>query len=264
MAEPGHVDADLVGAAGGQAQREECGGGPALEHGVVRQRRLARPVDLLQHPAARRRGDGLRYRPRLVDQLAGDQGAVFPPEPAGLQLAEQATVDPGVAGKEHQAGGVAVKPVQGPHRRLHTLLAPAPGDGVGQSAALLLLHRVDQLGGRLVDHQQVVVLVNDAQGQVLRQESGGGVFRQPQHHLVARLQPVVDPLLTAVDQQPLRPLETGEQGVGDAKLAAQQRPQGAPGVGGLHHVAEKFGHAIPPPGPGRSRRRYRQSPRCRR
>ena len=84
---------------------------------------------------------------------------------------------------ESQAGvvGVVIRQV-----------AEVVGQGVDQRAGVVAVSRMDNKTRRLIDHQQVLVLINDIEGNILRDDfEGVPRTRHDDRDHVARLHPVV-------------------------------------------------------------------------
>ena len=165
VAEGGEVDADLVGAARDQVELEER---PAREP-------LADPVAGRRRPAVR------RPRPSAVRSLrVAPDGRLDPADRRGdaalhqrqvgladaarLELGHQRRLGGVVAGDDQQARGVAVEAVDDARprdARDAAVVVAARQQGVDERAPPVPGRRVDDQAGRLVDDQQVVVLVDD-------------------------------------------------------------------------------------------------------
>ena len=168
MAGVGHVDPDLVGAASVQLQGHQRPVPPAAQDAVCSPGALAVGADHLLHQGARlgsqrgvnHSGGGLRA------PLAHRQ--VEPPEVPGVELIFQHLLGVGVLGGHQQAGGPTVQPVDGVEVRLLSRLFIIMNQKITQRIVIVPRPRVDGHPRRLVQDNQVLVLVDDLQG------TGGG------------------------------------------------------------------------------------------
>ena len=207
------VDADLVGAAGldadrhvGRLRRARTGGDDV----DVAHRRLA--VDAFADVVVGLGGD------------AGDEGVVEFADVAVLEFGDEGAAGFFVLGEEDAAGGVFVEPVDGAQGREVQLPAEAGFEGFGS---------VGQEGGGLVGDQEMRVVEKDADGR--RRGGGGGVLGDgagEEFDGVAGLQQVAGhPDAAAVDEDEA----VVEEGLG-----------GAPGAGeGFRQVFLEFDAVAP-------------------
>ncbi len=165
MAEPGQMHANLVGAAAFQASFDQGGHGKALAGLEQGQRILAAPG---------RQGGPARRGPRSADgtvdgdavvQIARHQRQVGPLGGVAAKLALQVLGGGVGAGEDHDPRGVPVEAVndeQAPHR------GRAPGQSCccasQDRVEVTLPRRVHHHAGRLVDHHQVRIEVEDLDG----------------------------------------------------------------------------------------------------
>ena len=125
---------------------------------------------------------------RAVDDVAvavrppDDQGEILLLDRAGLELRRQLRVRQVGAGHQDHAAGVAVEPVDDARPGRSAAAAQAGAEvklqGAGQRARPVPARRMHDHARRLVDHHQVLVLVEDLQRDVLRPRRLAGDLRQ--------------------------------------------------------------------------------------
>lgn len=162
----GHVHTDLVGPAGFQLDPHMGVGTETLEHAIMADRLLA----------------ALHYRHALallavttdggVDLATGgddpDHDAfIDPADAAALQLCDQLCLRLDGLGHHHQAGGVLVQAMDDAGTRHIDNVRYVVQQGVEQRAVGMASSRVHHQARRLVDHQDVIVFIDDVQGDVL-------------------------------------------------------------------------------------------------
>src|SRR4051794_9184606 len=161
MADRGEVDADLVRATRLEPRQRESVGREVLDHlemsaCIPRAGSLHRPLcSLLPVPA-----EWGVDRPGAATQPPLHQGGVLAHDLPGLDHPRELALGFVVASHEHQAGGVLVQAVDDPR----PAALSAGGDAlqqVHQRLALVRRRRMDHEAGRLLDHGQVVVEVDD-------------------------------------------------------------------------------------------------------
>ncbi len=164
----GHVYANLVGTSGFQLDPYMGMGTEALQHTVVADGRLA----ALGH------GHALALpamaADRRVDLAAGgdhtDHDALIDAaDTAVLQLSNQLCLRLDGLGHHHQTGGVLVQAVDDAGTRYVDDIRHMVQQCVEQGAIGVARSRVDHQPGRLVDHQDVVIFIDDIQLDVLGQ-----------------------------------------------------------------------------------------------
>ena len=121
--------------------------------------------------------------PRVAADVGGDgalvllhdaphQGTVAATGGLQQELVAQGGLGIGRFGHDQQAGRVLVDAVDEAHVRVVGIVAgivlQVPGDGVDQRAVPVAVAGMHHEARRLVDHQHVVVLIDDVQGDVLR------------------------------------------------------------------------------------------------
>src|SRR5436190_6522104 len=165
MADRREVGADLVRAAGLQPRLDEGVPGQALDHPEMGAR-------LSGGPTAHRppRGapevapEGGVDRPRARARLALDQRQVAALHLAPLDLGREAAVRLVPSGDDHQSRGVLVEPVDDP-RALRVAAAPEElSKHVDERRAAVPRGGVHDQAGRLLDHGQPLVGVDDPRG----------------------------------------------------------------------------------------------------
>ena len=165
MAQVGHVDPDLMGAARVQLQPEEGEAAVAGEHPVPGAGLLPIGPDLPGDEGAVHPADG-----GLHHSLGGGRGAqadrqVDAAEGGCVELTLEHLLGVGVLGHHHQAAGALVQAVDGVK-----VGAPFPvcvimgQEVVAQSVVPVAGARVGGDAGGLVNHHHVLVLIDDIQG----------------------------------------------------------------------------------------------------
>lgn len=161
-----HVHADLVRTAGFQLDPHMGVRTEALEHPVVADRRLAAVSDrhALTQPAV--------TTDRGVDLAAGDHhpnhdALVDAADRAALQLLDQLGLRLQGLGHHHQTGGVLVQTVNDTGARHVDDVWHVVQQRIEQRTTGMPGGRVHNQPGRLVDHQDVVVFVDDIQFDIL-------------------------------------------------------------------------------------------------
>ena len=162
----GHVHADLVGTAGFEFDPHMRVRAEAFEYAIVADRRLAAVGHrhALAHAAV--------TADRRVDLATGgdhpDHDAlVDAADRALLQLVDQVGLGLQGLGHHHQAGGVFVQAMHDTGTRHVDDVRHVVQQGIEQGAVGMARRRVDHQPGRLVDHQDLVVFVDDIQLDVL-------------------------------------------------------------------------------------------------
>ncbi len=196
----GHVHADLVGTAGLQLHPYVGVRAEALEHAVVADRRLAAVGDghALTHAAvAADRGVDLAARGHHAhhDALVDTADAAF------LQLVDQVGLRLQGLGHHHQTGGVLVQAVDDACARHIDDVRHVVQQGIEQGAIGMACRRVDHQPGRLVDHQDLVVFIDDVQLDVLSHPLALGLLLGIQGQQRAAVHGVAGAQDRAVDRQ---------------------------------------------------------------
>lgn len=158
----GHVYTDLVSTAGFQLDPHVGVRTEALEHTVVADRRLAAFGHRHALACATVTAD------RGVDLAAGSYHAdhdalVDPADRTALQLLDQLGLRLQGLGHDHQAGGVFVQAMDNASARYVDDIRHMVQQGVEQCATGMPGSRVHDQPGRLVDHHDLVVFVDDVQ-----------------------------------------------------------------------------------------------------
>jgi len=180
MPERGQVDPDLVGPAGLQVASDESMARPPLDHRVAGPGRPASGDDRHPQPVL-----GVAADRPFQDALVGRQPALHDRQVAAgkravRQLGRQGAVGDVVAGHEHQARGALVQSVDDPRPARaagRRPLATPPQQGVDEGARGVSGRGMDHHPGRLVQDDQVAILVDHVQRDRLRhglQADGGG------------------------------------------------------------------------------------------
>ena len=119
----------------------------------------------------------------------------FPVEAVVLELLGQGQVGPVIFGRDEQAAGVPVNPVDDPRPKLAIdagqALAAVKEQRVDQGAVGVAGGGVDHHAHRLIDLDHVLILIDHLQGDVLGQELHWGGVGNAHGDLVPRLQPVI-------------------------------------------------------------------------
>ncbi len=213
IANMAHVHADLVGTPGlqldpGMGVRTE-----AFQHAVMADRHLAgvdhRHLLPLHAMPSDRRIDGAAGgdhadHDRLVD--AADRPC--------LQLRHQLGVGLQRLGHYHQAGRVLVQAVDDPGARHIGDVRDMVEQGIQQGAVLMAGSRMDHQAGGLVNHQDVLVLVDDFQLDVLCEPLALGFLLGLQDQLRAAVDDVARAQHGAVDGQATVLDPAGQTGAG--------------------------------------------------
>ncbi len=158
----GHVHANLVGAAGFQLHPHVGVRTEALEYAVVADRRLATVGDchaLAHATVAADRGIDLAASGHYADHDALVDAADF----TGLHLFDQLGLRLQGLGHHHQAGGVFVQAVNDTGARYVDDIWHVVQQRVEQRTAGMPGSRVHNQPGRLVDHHDVFIFVDDIQ-----------------------------------------------------------------------------------------------------
>ncbi len=158
----GHVHTNLVGTAGFQLDPHVSVGAEALEHTVVADRRLAAVGyrHALAHAAV--------ATDRGVDLAAGGHhtnhdALIDAADLAALHLLDQPGLRLQGLGHHHQTGGVLVQTVDDTGARHVDDVWHVVQQGIEQGTAGMAGGRVHNQPGRLVDHHDMVVFVDDIQ-----------------------------------------------------------------------------------------------------
>ena len=191
MADGGHVHANLMGAAGGQARLDERRAAQPLAH---------EPVGASLAPAGNHghalavggmAADGRVHEALALAEIADDDGHVCPVHRVGLDLLGQAHVRPVVLGHQQQARRVLVDAVDDARADLaadaREVVQPRQ-QRVDQRARLVARRGMDDHARGLEHHRHVVVLIEDVQRDVLGLRRGGRGFGDAQRHAHAGLQ----------------------------------------------------------------------------
>src|SRR2546426_9515364 len=223
VARLGEVDADLIPAAGAQADGQQRGIGEALGHRVLGDRLL---------PLPRAAGRAHLESPPVLDETALQAALVRPDracgdrdvqalDGAGLELGLERLEGAPRTGEEQKAARVPVEPVQGVERRAaDAALALGFEEPLHQAVLFLAQGRRDaQETRRLLDDQQVAILVDDL-------VSGAGPRRRLRTVAAAGLDPH---LVALADRHAVGVLPGPDHGRRTAG-AATQRPPDRPGV----------------------------------
>ena len=239
------MHSDLVGAARPgaylhQTQRPRLGHHPVAGEGPLSLR-----VNPPLHGGGRIPADGLVHSPLRRTGRAQAQGQIGPAEALAVELAAQGVVGPAVLGRRQNPGGAPVQPVHQMHAGPRPQVVDQP---LGQGGLLRREGGGDGgQAGRLIHHQQVLVLIEDLQRHG-RRDQGGGTLRRVQIHP----QPVPGPEEGRDEHPPavdgeagLGPLQAADAAGGEAQLPPQQALDRAPGLLLCHHQLQRR-HGPPP------------------
>jgi len=171
VADVGHVDADLVGAAGLQAAAQVGDTGVTGDDLPVGDGTAAGGDHGHLFPVGAAAADGGVHSAAVLLHIAGHQALVGAGEGVVLQLRAEGQVGGVVFGGDDEAAGIAVDAVDD----AGALFAADAGEtvaavveqGVDQGAVRVAGGRMDHQARGLVDHDDVVVLVDHVQGDVL-------------------------------------------------------------------------------------------------
>src|SRR5690554_1119212 len=105
---------------------------------------------------------------RLIDaattgHYAVDHGLVFPPHAALLQLSHDIGLGGDGFGHDHEAGGVLVEPVHDTGTGHLSNIGAVVQQGIHQRAAVMPCCRMYHQPGRLVDHHDRIIFIDDIQ-----------------------------------------------------------------------------------------------------
>ncbi len=196
----GHVHTDLVGTAGFQLDPHMGVGAEALEHTVVADRWLAAfgYRHALAHAAV--------AADRGVDLATGGDHAnhdalVDAADRAFLQLVDQVGLRLQGLGHHHQTGGVLVQAVDDTGTRDVDDVWHMMQQCVEQGAAGVAGSRMDDKPGRLVDHHDLVVFIDDVQLDVFGLPLALGFLLGVQHQQRATVDGVAGAHDGAIDRQ---------------------------------------------------------------
>ena len=171
VADIGHVDPDLMGAARLQTALHVRTAGEPLQHGPVGHRAPAARHHRHLLPVRRVAADGGVHRAAVLPEIPRHDAPVDPGQGVVLELGGELLVGEVVFGGDKEAGGVPVDPVDdaGPQLPADAGQAvPAVVEqGVHQGAVRVAGGRVDHQPLGLVHHDDVSVLVHHVQGDVL-------------------------------------------------------------------------------------------------
>jgi len=162
-----HMDADLVGATGFEIDADMGVGGIALHNAIMGDRFLATVHHRHAGALARMATDG-RIDGGTGHQYALHYRLVFPAHTAILQLGHQGILRTLGTGNHHQPGGVLVEAVNDAAAWQQRLIRVAMQQGIEQCALGISRARVNHQPYRLVDDQDVLILINQVEGDILR------------------------------------------------------------------------------------------------
>ena len=174
----GQVNSNLVRSTRREADAKERATREELEqlelgHGVTGNGGVERDAGGVAPVAADRRFDSSSPRARP----AAHEREIFPHELPAAQEALQPAMGLVGAGDDEEPRGVAVESMDDPRPRR---IAPARDgvreESVDERAVRVPGRRVDDDAGRLVDDEEILVLVHDAQRHLLRHEGGALAF----------------------------------------------------------------------------------------
>ena len=178
MAQPGHMYPDLVGASGLRPDVEQAAAVASPQRPVAGDRPFAVRAHLpLQYgtlPAA----DGGVDAPLQLLRYPLAHRQVFLLEPAALQGLPQQLGGEGVLGHAHQPAGAPVQSVDRPEQVVLAAGFIVPGEQIPQGVPVVSRPGVDGHTRRLVQNDQVVVLIEHLQRPGHRRNLGGRVLGQ--------------------------------------------------------------------------------------
>ena len=223
MTEGRHVDAELVRASGPGRETQERQLAVIGEHLILRAGGETVGRDAALDERALGAGDGSVDDAARRRDAAEGEGAVFAPQLLRMQRTAQQLVNVAGLRRDEQARGALV---QAADEVRHRALAEVGDQRSGKvRRGEVGGHRVHGESGGLVEHQQVLILVDDGKGNVERRDVrfARRALGENDGHGIAGADDGVHMDACAVEQdRALTPLERFEQRGGDAKLAAQQ------------------------------------------
>ena len=214
MANVGKMDSDLVCSAGQRLEAQIGGMVEALKNAIAGESfpSLCRCGDHLGSVVAAA-GDMRLDDSGFLVRGPDDNGAVFLMDFSGLELLCEAVVRQVVFCRDDATGGILVQPVN--NAGAERMAAGGEPLAVSQECVdkrmrRITWRRMDDEAGGLVDHDEVIILKEDVEGDVLGFESGLGRRGKNRFEDVARLDRMVRLDLPAVESdkslldQPLR------------------------------------------------------------
>ena len=136
--------------------------------------------------------DGCVHSPPVLPEVPHQHGLIGPGQGVVLELGGEGLMGGVVLGRDDEAAGVPVNPVDDPRPQLPSNAAEAAAavveQGVNQGAVRVARGRVDHQPSRLVHHNYVLVLIHHIQGDVLGQGLGWLRVRQLRLHQLPALQ----------------------------------------------------------------------------
>ena len=221
VADGGHVDPQLMRASGGRRQAQQRTALRGRQHLVVGVGGLTQGVGL---PLQQRALSASYGQINVALCRGGDalaHGPVLPPEIVRVQHGHTSGMDEAGLCHGHNAGSAAVQPVH----RMEALAVQVVGHGTGDGGRLLRQRRrMHGNAGRLIDKQQVLILVQDIQREVHRPDvwvfSRQIGYVRRQHISGARHEAYSDG--RTIDGDGLPEFQPAEKAAGDAPQVQQQ------------------------------------------
>ena len=247
VADVGHVDPDLVGTARFQAAPDMGIAPVALDDLPMGHRIPGIPGgDAHLFPVRGVPPDGRVHGARVLPEGAHHNGLIGPGHGMVLELACQPHMGPVILRHRQQSGGILVDAVDdaGPQLPVDAAQVIAHGieQAVDQGIVLVPRRGVDHQALGLVDHQHILVLIHDVQGDLLRFNVHGLGFRDGDGQGVAHIQSVIF-LAGAAVARHMAPLHQllGGAAAHVRQAPGQERVQPLPGgIGGEDHLASSF------------------------
>ena len=214
-----HVDADLVRAAGFQAERNQ-----AVQAGFVYDLimgdcrfsvfKIHHPLDNAAWFAAERCANGSGRR----CQSAPDNGQIFPVDFSALSHFGQNGCGEGVFGDNGKAGRVPIQTVAAAKNKGFVLPGKIPGQSICQRIVPIVKRGMYGHTGWLVDHKQILVLEEDIQRKRYRTDIFGGfILLDSKNQQVSCLHRTVEKNTLSVYQNAVRhPLQARQIAGGKA------------------------------------------------
>ncbi|MNV26972.1 hypothetical protein D3C71_1181040 [compost metagenome] len=242
MTQVRHVHADLVGTAGFQAAFQRRVRAETLAQAVMGDRFLAvfahGHADAIARVAVDTGGGSA-----AGNQRTHHHGQVLAMYFTCRELLDQRGLRLDRAGDDHHPAGVLVQTVHDARTRQYRQRGIAEQQRIDQGAGRVARAGVDHQADRLVDHEHMLVLVQDLQRDVLRLGMGLGVENDMQAGHLAPAHRVAPAHGLAVQQDVAGLDPLGQLGAGEFREQLGQHGVEAPSSGGIGHhgLAGGFG-----------------------
>src|SRR3989440_10884170 len=249
VAERGEMDADLVGAPGVQVTAHERMGSLALDDLVAGPREPAAGDDGHALALFGMAPDGSLELTRVLLDTAGDYGQVGAAQRTILQLGRQRPVARVVAGDDDEPRCALVESVHHARSRRAADLGPRAASaeqGVHERPRVVARGRVDDHACRFVDDGDVLVFVDDVEGDRLRGRIDDVSLRDLELDHVAPRNPVRRVGGMPVDEGEMALDQARRGGAAELRRMLGEEPV-KPGCGGGGRQAGGFGRIREPP-----------------